>query len=111
LQNNNKEYKHTVDQHRREIQFDVGYQVLTHLKKERFRRRTYNKLNLKKIGPCMILRKFDANAYEIEVLEDVGISPIFNISDMYPFREDDTRRSKYQKEIQWEKQMLVVENP
>jgi hypothetical protein len=40
----------------------------------------------------------------------VRISPIFNISDLYPYREDDTRGSKDQKEIQWEKQMPVVEN-
>ena len=59
----------------------------------------------------MILRKFDANAYEIELLEDVGISPIFNISDMYPFREDDTKISGYQVKIQWEKKMPVAENP
>jgi hypothetical protein len=41
----------------------------------------------------------------------VAISPIFNISDLYPYREDDTRGSEYQKEIQSEKQMHVVENP
>jgi hypothetical protein len=46
---------------------------------------------LKKIGPCKVLRKFDENAYEIEFPKDVGISPIFNISDMYPYREDDTK--------------------
>ena len=79
MQNSSQEYKHRVDKHRREIQFEVRYQVMAHLKKERFPRGTYNKLNMKKIGPCKILRKFDANAYEIELPYDVGISPIFNI--------------------------------
>ena len=68
-------------------------QVISHIRKERFPRGTYNKLKLKKIGPCTILRKFDENAYEIEIPEDVGISPIFNISYLYPYREDDTRGS------------------
>jgi hypothetical protein len=44
---------------------------------------------MKKIGPCKILRKFEANAYEIELPDDVDISPTFNISDLYPYRKDD----------------------
>jgi hypothetical protein len=72
---------------------------LEHIRKERFKRGTYNKLKMKKIGLCKILRKFDENAYEIELLEGVGISPIFNISDLYPYREDDTKISEDQKEI------------
>jgi hypothetical protein len=66
---------------------------------------------MKKIGPCKILRKFDANAYDIELLDDVGISPIFNISDLYPYWKDDTEGSKDQDKIQWEKQIPVVEKP
>jgi hypothetical protein len=66
---------------------------------------------LKKIGSCKILRKFDENAYEIELPKDVGISPIFNISDLYPYREDGTKGSKDKKEIQWEKEMPVAEKP
>jgi hypothetical protein len=48
---------------------------------------------MKKIGPYKILRKFDANAYEIELPYGVGISPIFNFSDLYPYRKDDTEES------------------
>ena len=40
-------------------------------------------MKMKKIGPCKILRKFDANAYEIELPDGVGISSIFNFSDIY----------------------------
>jgi hypothetical protein len=34
---------------------------------------------MKNIGPCKILRTFATNAYEIEVAEEIGISPIFNV--------------------------------
>jgi hypothetical protein len=107
LQNSSQEYKCRVDQHRRELQFEVGYQVLAHLRKERFPKGTYKKLKMKNIGPCKILRRFDENAYEIELLDDVGISPIFNVSDLYPYRKDDIEGSKDQDNIQWEKQIPV----
>jgi hypothetical protein len=106
LQNSSQEYKRRVDQHRRELQFEVGDQVLAHLKKERFPRGTYNKLKMKKIGPCKILRKFDANAYEIELPDDVGISPIFNISDLYPYREDEQEKQKIRKRFNGKRKCL-----
>jgi hypothetical protein len=89
----------------------VGDQVLAHLRKESFPRGAYNKLKMKKIRPCKILRKFDANACEIELPDDVGISPIFNISYLYPYMKDDTEGSKDQDKIQWEKQILIEEKP
>jgi len=111
LKSSNQEYKHRADQHRRELKFEVGDLALAHLRKERFPRGTYNKLKMKKIGTCKILRKFEANVYEIELLDEVGISPIFNIVDMYPYRVDGTKRSEDQKEFQWIKKMPVAERP
>ena len=60
---------------------------MANLKNERLPKETYNKLKLKNIGPCKVLRNFSANAYEIELPSDLQISPIFNVSDLYPFRD------------------------
>jgi hypothetical protein len=73
LQNSSQEYNYRADQHRRELQFEVGNLILPHLRKERFPRGTYNKLKMKKIGPCRIIRKFGANAYEIELSDGIRI--------------------------------------
>jgi len=64
---------------------------MAYLRKERFPTKTYTKMKMKKIGPCKIKRKFSANAYEIELLEGIGISPIFNVTDLYSFREAKTK--------------------
>jgi hypothetical protein len=49
------------------VNFEIRVQVLAHLREEIFPRGKYNKLKMKKIGPCKILRKYATNAYEIEL--------------------------------------------
>jgi hypothetical protein len=85
--------------------------ILAHLRKERFPRGTYNKLKMKKIGPCKIIKKFGANAYEIELPNGIRISPIFNISDLYPYKDEEAGVENEQKKVQWTKQMIVVTKP
>jgi hypothetical protein len=109
LQNSSQEYKNRADQHIRQLQFEVGDLILAHLKKERFPRGTYNKLKMKKIGPCRVLRKFGANAYEIELPDGIRISSIFNILDLYPYKAKEAGTNNEHPVIQWKKQMPVAE--
>jgi hypothetical protein len=111
LQNSIQEYKRRADQHKRQLQFEVGDLILAHLRKERFPRGTYNKLKMKKIGPCRVLKKFGANAYEIELHDGIGISLIFNISYLYPYKIEEAETRDEQPVIQWTKKMPVADQP
>lgn len=57
----------------RELNFEVGDLVSTQLRKEIFPRGEYYKIKWKTIGPCKVIRKFLANAYEIELPSNLGI--------------------------------------
>jgi hypothetical protein len=109
LQNSSQEYKRREDQHKRQLQFEVGDLVLAQLRKERFPRGTYNKLKMKKIGPCRVLNKFGANAYEIELPDGIIIYPIFNISNLYLCRVEEAGDANEQPVIQWTKKIPVTE--
>jgi len=78
-------------------------------------------MKYKKIGPCKVLRKFSANAYEIQLPPGIGISPIFNLAYLFPFTanpdekgEDGiaqpTRNTQDEGEA-WKRQMPYVQPP
>ena len=90
LEQSNKKYKENVDNSIRHHVFEVGDELMVHLKRVRFPSVTYSKLKMKKFGPWNILRKFDnGNAYEVELPNDMVISPIFNVSNLDKYHELD----------------------
>ena len=66
---------------------------------------------MRQIRPCKILRKFVVNAYEIELPEDIVISLIFNVADLYPYKLNDIERTYGEEEIQWKQQMPITQKP
>ena len=97
----------------REKNYEVGDLVLAYLKRDGFPKGEYNKMKMKKIRPCRILRKFSANAYELEMPTGVGISPIFNVVDLYPYLAGDigtfSEGEYLTEDSQWVRQMPVAQ--
>jgi hypothetical protein len=66
---------------------------------------------MKKIRPCKVLKKFGVNAYEIELPDGIIISPMINISYLYPYKAEEAGTGNEQLMIQWTKHMPVAEKP
>ena len=86
LQHTIEKYKEHADKKRRDLKFKVGDMVMIHLKKERLPKGQYTKLMMKKVGPFKILKKCGKNSYKIHLPLDIGLSPIFNIYDIYAYK-------------------------
>ena len=86
LQQTSDKHKKHVDKKFRHLEFEVEDLVWENFKKERLPIGKPTKLMLRKLGPCQILKKFGTNAYEIQLPPEIGISHIFNIVDLTPFK-------------------------
>ena len=63
------------------------------------------------MGRANVLKKFGENAYELELPDGIGISPIFNVSDLYPYRAGEAEATTEEPVIHWKQQLPVAEKP
>ena len=82
-------YKALADRGRKEMLFEEGDLVWVHLRKERFPHARNNKLKQRGDGPFRVIKKLGPNAYELELPDEYGVHPVFNVSDLSPFIPDD----------------------
>lgn len=89
----NESYAIAANQHRRVKEFEEGDMVLVHLRRDRFPKGTYHKLNSKKFGLCKVLKKISLNTYMVKLPSELQISPpIFNVSNLYAFEDFDSEK-------------------
>jgi len=79
-------YKLAANAHRRPQEFQEGDFVMVRICPERFPKQSFKKLHARSMGPYRIIKKLGSNAYLIELPADMHISPIFNVSDLSPYR-------------------------
>ena len=61
---------------------------MIHLNKQKFPKEKYTKLMKKRIGPFRIIHKSRNNSYKIDLPPDIGLSPIFNVANIFPYKGD-----------------------
>jgi hypothetical protein len=77
-----------VDKKRRPLEFEEGDFVWAILTKDRFPSGEYNKLAARKIGPVEIVKKINANAYQLKLPSHIKTADVFNIKHLVPFFDD-----------------------
>jgi hypothetical protein len=88
LQESIAKYKATADKKRRPLEFEEGDFVWAILTKDHFPSGEYNKLAAHKIGPVEIVKKINANAYQLKLPSHIKTADVFNIKHLVPFFDD-----------------------
>ena len=89
---NNENYKAHATLKRKFDDFNEGDMIIVRIRLEWYPKCANKKLHLKNVGPYKVLKKISSNAYVLDLLENMGISNIFNIKDLtlYSNPEDTT---------------------
>jgi hypothetical protein len=81
----NEKYRIAGSKGRKEVKLEPGDLVWLHLRKEWFPDLRKSKLMSRVDGPFKILEKINDNVYKLELPSKFGVSPTFNISDLWPY--------------------------
>ena len=76
----NEEYKLAADVYRRSKEFYVSNYVMVCIRPERIPKVFSKKLYARAMDPYSIIRKIGSNAYFLDLLNDMDVSPVFNVS-------------------------------
>ena len=82
----NEEYKLATNVHRKSKEFNVSEYVMVRIRPERIPKMFSNKLYARAMGPYFIIRKLGSNTYLLDLLNDMDISPIFNVEDFLSYQ-------------------------
>ena len=80
-----EQYAKRVNKTRKKLVFEQGDLVWVHLRKDRFPEQRKCKLQPRGDGPFAVLERINNNAYKIDLPEEYGVSPTFNVSDLSPY--------------------------
>jgi hypothetical protein len=98
LQESTAKYKATADKKRHPLEFEEGDFVWAILTKDRFPSGEYNKLAACKIGPVEIVKKINANAYQLKLPSHIKTAYVFNIKHIVPFFDDSSEEDANSRE-------------